>query len=62
MREFRDFAAELRRDLAAIATVLTEPWSSGQVEGQMNRLKLPKRGMYGRAGFALLRRRFLLAA
>ncbi len=62
VREFRDFAAGLRRDQAAIAAALTEPWSSGQVEGQVNRLKLLKRGMYGRAGFALLRRRFLLAA
>lgn len=62
VREFRDFAAGLHRDQAAIAAALTEPWSSGQVEGQVNRLKLLKRGMYGRAGFALLRRRFLLAA
>ena len=62
VREFRDFAAGVRRDQAAIAAALTEPWSSGQVEGQVNRLKLLKRGMYGRTGFALLRRRFLLAA
>ena len=34
---------------------LTEPWSSGQVEGQVNRLKVIKREMYGRAGFDLLR-------
>jgi transposase len=37
-------------------------WSSGQAEGQINRLKLLKRSMYGRAKLDLLRRRFLLAA
>ncbi len=36
-------------------------FSSGQAEGQVNRLKLVKRAMFGRAGFAFLRRRFLLA-
>ncbi|MBB3264872.1 transposase [Azospirillum sp. OGB3] len=38
------------------------PWSSGQAEGQVNKLKLIKRQMYGRANFDLLRRRVLLAA
>jgi transposase len=37
-------------------------YPSGQVEGQVNRLKLVKRAMFGRAGFAFLRQRFLLAA
>ncbi len=37
-------------------------WSNGQVEGQVNRVKLVKRSMYGRAGFALLRERVLRAA
>jgi len=37
-------------------------WSSGQAEGQITRLKLIKRQMYGRASFDLLRRRILLAA
>ena len=46
---------------AAVAAALTSEWSSGQVEGQVNKLKLVKRGMFGRAGFAFLRRRFLLA-
>jgi transposase len=41
----------LRRDQAAVAAALTSEWSSGQVEGQINRLKLVKRGMFGRAGF-----------
>jgi transposase len=41
---------------------LSEPWSSGQVEGQVNRLKLLKRQMYGRAKFDLLRQRVLNAS
>lgn len=58
----RGFAAGLRRDQAAVQAALDHDWSSGQVEGQVNRLKLVKRQAYGRAGFALLRRRYLLAS
>jgi transposase len=36
------------------------PWSSGVVEGNVNRLKMLKRQMYGRAGFPLLRKRVIL--
>jgi transposase len=61
LREFRDFAAGLRRDYAAVEAAVTSAWSSGQVEGQVTRLKLVKRSMYGRAEFPLLRQRFLLA-
>lgn len=60
--EFREFAASIRRDEAAVQAALDFPWSSGQVEGQVNRLKLIKRSMYGRAGFDLLRRRVVRAA
>jgi transposase len=45
-----------------VGTALTLPWSSGQAEGQINKLKLIKCQMYGRASFDLLRRRVLLAA
>jgi transposase len=38
------------------------PWTTSPVEGQINRIKLLKRTMYGRAGFALLRERVLYAA
>jgi transposase len=41
---------------------LTLPWSTGPVEGHIHRLKLIKRSMYGKAGFALLRQRSLQAA
>jgi hypothetical protein len=56
------FAAGLEVDGAAVRAALTEPWSSGQAERQVNRLKLLKRQSYGRASFDLLRRRVLLAA
>ena len=53
------FARGLKKDLAAVRAAVTLPWSNGQVEGQINRLKLIKRQMYGRANFDLLRLRVL---
>jgi transposase len=55
----RQFAIKLRQDAAAVCNAITEVWSNGQVEGQINRLKTLKRAMYGRAGIALLRARML---
>ena len=60
-RELCGFAAGLRQDEAAVRAALSLGWSNGPVEGHVNRLKLLKRQMYGRAGFELLRRRFLQA-
>jgi transposase len=60
--ELRTFAKGLRRDLAAVTAGLTLPYSSGPVEGNVNRIKMIKRQMYGRAGFDLLRHRILLRA
>ncbi len=57
--EFASFAAGLDDDLSAIRAALTLEWSNGQLEGQVNRLKLIKRQMYGRANFDLLRIRVL---
>jgi transposase len=59
--DLKTFAEGLLADEAAVRTALTLPWSNGQVEGHINRLKLLKRQMYGRASFDLLRRRFLYA-
>lgn len=59
--EFHTFATGLRRDEAAVRAALSLPWSSGVVEGHVNRLKFIKRSMYGRANFDLLQRRVLLA-
>lgn len=56
------FARHLCRDEKAFLAALQLPWSNGPVEGQIHRLKLIKRSMYGRAGFDLLRRRVLNAA
>lgn len=60
--ELRNFATYIERDNAAVRAGLTERWSNGQTEGQITRLKLIKRQMYGRAGFTLLRRRVLQPA
>jgi transposase len=57
----RRFAAELTRDEAAVRAAITLPWSTGPVEGHINRLKLIKRQMYGRAKLDLLRIRILYA-
>ena len=59
--ELKDLAKSFKRDLDAVIAGITLPWSSGQVEGQINRLKLIKRQGYGRAGFELLRRRVLMS-
>lgn len=50
-----NFALSLRQDYAAVRAALETPWSNGQTEGQVNRLKCIKRQMYGRASFDLLR-------
>jgi transposase len=56
------FAAGLRQDIEAVQAALDLPWTTSPVEGQINRLKMLKRTMYGRAGFELLRQRVLYAA
>lgn len=53
------FARTLRQDIEAVRNAVLEPWSNGQTEGQINRLKTLKRAMYGRAGIELLRARML---
>jgi transposase len=59
--ELRSFITGIRRDYQAVTNGLTLPYSSGPVEGNVNRIKMLKRQMYGRAGFDLLRKRVLLA-
>ncbi|UQW99300.1 ISL3 family transposase [Streptomyces sp. RerS4] len=54
------FADSVRQDLHAVAAGLTLPYSSGIVEGHVNRIKTIKRQVYGRASFTLLRARILL--
>ena len=55
----KQFAKGIKQDLEAVTNALLLPWSNGQTEGQVNRLKLIKRQMYGRANFDLLRKRVL---
>jgi transposase len=62
MRAVETFAAGLEQDGAAVRAAFTTPWSSGQAEGQITRIKLIKRQMYGCAGGAGRSRRVLLAA
>jgi transposase len=58
--ELRSSATGIRNDKEAVINGLTLPYSSGRVEGTVNKIKTVKRQMYGRAGFALLRRRVML--
>jgi transposase len=58
--DLHSFTHGLSSDYDAVLNGLTLPWSSGAVEGNVNRIKMIKRQMYGRAGFALLRKRVLL--
>jgi transposase len=53
------FAKAIRQDLEAVRNAMSEPWSNGQTEGQINKLKTLKRAMYGRAGVELLRARMM---
>jgi transposase len=60
--ELESFARGIQNDKAAVQAGLTLPWSTGPVEGHVNRLKLLKRSMYGRAKLPLLRARVLHVA
>ena len=58
--DLRSFATGIRKDKEAVTNGLTLPYSSGRVEGTVNKIKTVKRQMYGRAGFPLLRKRIIL--
>ena len=59
--DLHSFTAGLRRDHDAVRNGLTLPRSSGAIEGHVNRIKMNKRQMYGRANLDLLRKRVLLS-
>jgi transposase len=61
IRELQGFVLSVVRDKAAVVAGLTLPQNNGLVEGKVNKLKLIKRMMYGRAEFPLLRQRVLHA-
>jgi transposase len=52
--ELKAFAAKLRQDMEAVVAAMVMPYSQGQIEGRVNKLKLIKRSMYGRGKFDLL--------
>ena len=56
------FAAQLQRDAKAVQAALELPWTTSPAEGQISRIKMLKRTMYGRAGFDLLRAHVLHAS
>ncbi len=59
--EFREFAASLLRE-KPVEPAVRGPWSNSQTEGQVTKLEMLKRPMFGRASIALLRKRLLYAA
>ena len=60
--EFKKMASGIRQDYAAVKAAFSSEWSNGQVEAQVNCLKLQKRIVFGRANFDLLRLRVLRRA
>src|SRR5512135_553104 len=61
IQELQSFALGIEQDKSAVVAGLTRPQSNGLVEGKVNKLKLIKRMMFGRAEFPLLRQRVLHA-
>jgi len=55
------FANGMSKDIAAVRAAIVSPWSNGQTEGQITKLKLVKRQMYGRAKLDLLEARLVAA-
>jgi transposase len=53
------FAGGVAKDEAAVRAAITSPWSNGQTEGQITKLKLVKRQMYGRGKIDLLQARLI---
>ncbi len=58
----KNFAQGIQDDYEVVKEALLMPWSSGQTEGQINRLKLLKRQMFGRAKLDLIKQRVLYAS
>lgn len=60
--ELKAFVVKLRQDMEAVVAAMVMPYSQGQTEGRVNKLKLIKRSRYGRGKFDLLRQRVLYTA
>ncbi len=61
IRGVRTFVRGIQNDLEAVTNAIKYEWSNGVVEGHVNRVKVKKREMYGRAGFDLLMRKVILS-
>lgn len=59
IKELCSFGQGVLKDFIAVQNAVNLPWSNGQVEGQVNKLKTLKRQMYGKASFNLLRKRLV---
>lgn len=59
LQAFQTFVTGVQKDKDAVVAGLTLPWSNGPLEGNVNRLKLIKKSMYGRAEFDLIKVRVL---
>lgn len=59
IKELHSFGQGVLNDFSAVKNAISLPWSNGQVEGQVNKLKMIKRQMFGRASFNLLRKRLV---
>ena len=62
LAELKSFARGLKSDYETVLAGISTPWSNGQVEGQVNRLKFVKRRGYGRTTLEFLRLRVLRPA
>jgi transposase len=58
---FSNFTKRLLDDIEPVRNALLYDWSNGPLEGNINRIKMIKRTMYGRAGFDLLRKKVLFS-
>ena len=61
-KDLKAFAVRLFQDVETIATAIVMPYSKGQTEGRVNKLKLIKRSMYERGRFDLSRQRVMYAS
>ena len=61
IQEFKNFAKRISEDMEPVKNALLYDWNNGPLEGNINRIKMIKRTMYGRAGFDLLRKKILFS-
>ncbi len=60
-KQINSLVKGFKKDYDAVKNAISSDWSSGKVEGTINKLKTIKRQMYGRAGMELLRRKVIFS-